>query len=103
MMMCKVSSKSKEIMYRKRCNCDQKIAKRQLGESRWPPQPATPMPSPPYCNEFIEFINYSTTAYHAVNYSKIKLNGAGYYELHESEVRNSYLNIHNSSTPGQDS
>jgi aspartyl aminopeptidase len=40
----------------------------------------------PYCDEFIEFINYSTTVYHAVDYSVKKLEAVGYVQLWENEV-----------------
>jgi hypothetical protein len=44
------------------------------------------MKTVPYCDEFIEFINYSKTVYHAVDYSIKNLEGVGYVQLFENEV-----------------
>jgi hypothetical protein len=44
------------------------------------------MKGAPYCDEFIEFINYATTVYHAIDYSVKKLEEVGYVQLVEDEV-----------------
>lgn len=41
---------------------------------------------PPYCDEFINFINYATTVFHAVQYAIKTLQEVGYQRLEEDEA-----------------